>query len=189
MSVTPEQRTPEQRYAELCAAEAAGEPFELMLFWGHKPNRDGGVGTGCLSQWWPAEFTVDGVAYPTAEHWMMAGKARLFNDPDGLAAVLSARSPGAAKAAGRKVRGFDEQIWVAQRYQLVVAGNLAKFGQHAELAGFLRATGARVLVEASPYDRIWGIGMAATNPDAASPSAWRGLNLLGFALMEVRERL
>jgi ribA/ribD-fused uncharacterized protein len=181
--------TPDRRLADLCAAEAAGKPLKLMHFWGHRPNRDGSVGTGCLSQWWPVEFTVDGVSYPTAEHWMMAGKARLFNDPDGLAAVLAAPSPGAAKAAGRKVRGFDDERWAANRYELVVAGNLAKFGQHAELGAFLRTTGTRVLVEASPFDRIWGIGMAATNPAAASPSAWRGLNLLGFALMEVRERL
>lgn len=71
----------------------------------------------------------------------------------------------------------------------MVAGNLAKFGQHPDLREFLLATGRSVLLEASPYDRIWGVGMAATNPDVARPSAWRGLNLLGFALMEVRERL
>ena len=161
----------------------------VMPFWGHKPTSTGAVGAGCLSQWWPAEFTVDGVTYATAEHWMMAGKASLFGDDDGLAAALAAKSPGAAKPAARKVRGFDERRWAAARYDIVVAGTLAKFSQHADLARFLRATGRRVLVEASPFDRIWGIGMAATNPDASHPSAWRGLNLLGFALMEVRSQL
>jgi ribA/ribD-fused uncharacterized protein len=120
---------------------------------------------------------------------MMAQKARLFADDDGLAAVLAARSPGAAKAAGRKVRGFDEVRWAQARYSIVVVGNLAKFTQHADLREFLTATGRKVLVEASPLDRIWGIGMAATNPAAHRPSAWRGANLLGFALMDVRDQL
>jgi ribA/ribD-fused uncharacterized protein len=181
--------TPDERLAQLCAAEAAGEPIKVLPFWGHKPNADGSIGPGVLSQWWPQPFTVDGVRYPTAEHWMMAGKARLFDDTDGLAAALAAASPGAAKAAGRKVRGFDEQRWRAVRYDLVVAGNLAKFGQHPELGDFLRRTGRKVLVEASPFDRIWGIGMARTHDDVGRPTRWRGLNLLGFALMDVREQL
>jgi ribA/ribD-fused uncharacterized protein len=181
--------TPDQRLAQLRAAEAAGQPLDLLPFWGHKPTRSGAIGTGCLSQWWPVVFTVDGVSYPSAEHWMMAEKARLFGDTDGLVAVLEAASPGAAKAAGRTVRGFDEDRWTATRYDIVVTGNLAKFGQHPQLRDFLLATGTKILVEASPYDRIWGIGMAATDPDAARPSRWRGLNLLGFALVEVRERL
>lgn len=181
--------TPQQRLHDLCAAERAGEPLDVLAFWGHKPTPSGAIGTGCLSQWWPAAFTVDGVTYPTAEHFMMAGKARLFGDERGLAAVLAARSPGAAKAAGRRVTGFDENTWAAARYDLVVRGNLAKFGQHPDLRDFLVATGRRVLVEASPYDRIWGVGLAPGHPDVARPSAWRGLNLLGLALMEVRERL
>lgn len=181
--------TPEERLATLTAAEAAGKRIDVLPFWGHKPTPSGAVGTGCLSQWWPAPFTVDGITYPTAEHWMMAGKARLFHDDAGLAAVLAARSPGAAKAAGRKVQGFDETRWAHARYRIVVDGNQAKFGQNPALGEFLRHTGRKVLVEASPYDRIWGIGMAPTNPHVHRPSAWRGLNLLGFALMEVRERL
>jgi ribA/ribD-fused uncharacterized protein len=179
--------TPEQRLDQLRVAEAAGRPLDLLPFWGHRPTRTGAPGAGCLSQWWPATFIVDGVSYPTAEHWMMAGKARLFGDEKGLAAVLRAASPGAAKAAGRTVSGFDDERWAAARYDVVVAGNLAKFGQHADLRDFLLSTGTKVLVEASPYDRIWGIGMAATNPDVARPSVWRGVNLLGFALMEVRD--
>jgi ribA/ribD-fused uncharacterized protein len=181
--------TPHQRLADLRTAELAGQPLKILPFWGHKPTASGAIGTGCLSQWWPSAFTVDEVTYPTAEHWMMAGKARLFADEDGVAAVLAAKSPGAAKAAGRKVRGFDEQRWTDARYDLVVAGNLARFGQHADLRAFLVATEGKILVEASPYDRIWGIGMAPTNQDVRRPSAWRGLNLLGFALMDVRDQL
>jgi ribA/ribD-fused uncharacterized protein len=181
--------TPEERLARLRATEMAGDRIDVLPFYGHKPNPDGSAGIGCLSQWWPQPFTVEGVSYATAEHWMMAGKARLFNDDDGLAEILAAASPGAAKAAGRRVRGFDDATWRAVCYDIVVAGNLAKFGQNDDLAGFLRRTGRRILAEASPFDRIWGIGMGRTHADVARPTRWRGLNLLGFALMDVREKL
>jgi len=176
--------TPYERLNQLRVDETAGRPVDVLPFWGHR-----GPGSACLSQWYPAGFTVDGVTYPTAEHWMMAGKARLFDDAAGLAAVLAAPGPAEAKSAGRRVRGFDEESWKGARYDLVVTGNLAKFGQHGNLRRFLLGTGDRVLVEASPYDRIWGVGLGQDNPDVHRPSAWRGLNLLGFALMEVRERL
>jgi ribA/ribD-fused uncharacterized protein len=180
---------PEEHLAAALAAEAAGQQIEFLFFWGHQPQRDGTTGPGCLSQWWPAPFTVDGVAYPTAEHWMMAGKARLFRDEQALAAVLAAEDPKAVKAAGRSVRGFDEQAWAATRFDLVVDGNVAKFRHNPELGVFLAATRPRVLVEASPRDCIWGIGMTSGHSDAARPSRWRGTNLLGFALMNVRDQL
>ncbi|GAA0327828.1 hypothetical protein GCM10010151_17210 [Actinoallomurus spadix] len=159
------------------------------MFWGHRPPKGGGVGKGCLSQWYPAPFTVDGLRYATAEHYMMAGKARLFGDAEAEERVLADDDPAKAKSAGRKVRGFDETTWAEHRYGLVVAANEAKFGQHPPLRGFLLATGDRVLVEASPYDTVWGIGLSASQPEAARPSEWRGLNLLGFALMDVRTAL
>ena len=120
---------------------------------------------------------------------MMAGKARLFGDMAIHAEILKAPHPKQAKELGRKVKGFDEETWVARRFDLVVAGNEAKFAQHPELKAFLLGTGQRVLVEASPVDRIWGIGMKGDDENAEKPQKWRGLNLLGFALMEVRERL
>jgi ribA/ribD-fused uncharacterized protein len=181
--------TPEERLAELQAADAAGEAIDVLPFWGHQPEADGSAGVGCLSQWWPSEFTVDGVTYPTAEHWMMASKARVFGDAEGLAAVMTTITPYAAKKAGRAVRGFEEKAWHRVRYQIVVDGNRAKFGQHPELAAYLRSTGRRVIVEASPYDRIWGVGMATADPDVAHPLRWKGINLLGFALMDVRDQL
>jgi ribA/ribD-fused uncharacterized protein len=168
--------------------DAGGRPKYLM-FWGHRPPAGGGAGKGCLSQWWPAPFIVDGVVYPTAEHFMMAGKVLVFGDVETAEQVARAPHPGAAKALGRQVRGFDEQMWAQQRFGIVVTGNLAKFSQHPELGRFLLATGERVLVEASPRDRVWGIGLTADDERAASPHTWRGLNLLGFALMEVRYRL
>lgn len=175
--------------AELTALTARGVRTKYLFFWGHQPQRDGSVGAGCLSQWWPSEFTVDGIGYATAEHWMMAGKARLFDDDRALAGILAAPHPQAAKKLGRQVRGFDNATWERHREELVVAGNVAKFGQDPALRDYLLGTGSRVLVEASPVDRIWGIGLAADDEHAAHPVRWRGLNLLGFALMEARQRL
>ncbi|MGP3972799.1 NADAR family protein [Streptomyces sp. 8N114] len=174
---------------ELCEMVRRGHRVKYLFFWGHRPPRGGGVGPGCLSQWWPARFTVDGVEYAGAEHFMMAGKARLFGDAETEQRVLAAPHPGAAKALGRQVRGFDEETWARERYGIVVRANIAKFGQDARLREYLLGTAGRVLVEASPLDRVWGIGLAADDERAADPERWRGSNLLGFALMEAREEL
>jgi len=173
----------------LLAAIGRGESPQCLFFWGHQPPREGGIGKHCLSQWWLAPFVVEGVRYVAAEHFMMAEKARLFGDDETLAGILEAAHPGGAKLLGRQVRGFDEEVWEKVRFDVVVRGNEAKFAQNPDLEVYLLGTGDRVLVEASPVDRIWGIGLAATDPAAADPAAWRGLNLLGFALMEVRRRL
>jgi ribA/ribD-fused uncharacterized protein len=158
----------------------------FLFFWGHRPSGRGRLGAECLSQWWPAPFVVDGVRYATAEHFMMAEKARLFGDGEARERILNAASPAAAKKLGRGVRGFHEQKWARARFDIVVAGSRAKFGQNPELAAFLTGTRERILVEASPVDRIWGIGLAATDAAASRPEDWRGLNLLGFALMQAR---
>jgi ribA/ribD-fused uncharacterized protein len=168
---------------------AKGGAVQLLFFWGHTPKREGLVDASCLSQWFPRPFAIEGVTYATAEHFMMAEKARLFGDDDALAEVLRAKSPADAKSAGRGVRGYVDAAWEAARFGAVVRGNVAKFGQNAELGAFLRATGDQVLVEASPRDRVWGIGMGASNPEARDPALWRGRNLLGFALMEARAQL
>lgn len=168
---------------------SSGKQLKYLHFWGHTPRRDGALGAACLSQWWPAPFTVDGIEYATAEHWMMAGKARLFGDADAERKAVEAQSPALAKKYGRLVRGFSEETWKRERYRIVVEGSVHKFAQHADLRAFLLATGERVLVEASPRDRIWGIGLTADDERAHDPAQWRGLNLLGFALMEARERL
>lgn len=162
---------------------------EFLFFWGHQAERDGSIGAGCLSQWWPVSFVVDELTYASAEHYMMWRKAMLFGDQRTAARILAAPHPGAAKNLGRGVADFDQGVWEAERFGIVVDGNRAKFGQHSGLRAFLLATGDRVLVEASPVDPVWGIGMARDDPDAGDPSRWRGLNLLGYALMRVRDEL
>lgn len=174
---------------DVIRAEDTGRGLEYIYFWGHEPRRDGRIGASCLSQWWPAEFTVDELVFPTAEHFMMHRKALLFGDEDTAARILRARHPNEAKNLGREVRGYDDDVWVSNRFDVVVAGNLAKFGQHALLCRYLLGTSDRVLVEASPLDRIWGIGLTADDGRAASPRTWQGTNLLGFVLMAVREEL
>lgn len=120
---------------------------------------------------------------------MMYRKALLFDDGDAANRLLSASNPGEAKAIGREVKGFNQTKWEAYRFEIVVAGNLAKFSYNPELKEFLLSTGNRVLVEASPVDQVWGIGLAEDKPACENPNLWKGANLLGFALMEVRDQL
>jgi ribA/ribD-fused uncharacterized protein len=174
---------------QLREAVGRGERFKYLFFWGHTPKGSARLGPWVFSQWWPSPFEVEGAHYPTAEHWMMARKAELFGDTGALADVLAAGHPGEAKKIGRRVRDFDPAVWGAKCFQIVVDGNVAKFGSDPELREYLLGTRDRVLVEASPRDRIWGIGMGKNNPAAEDPRQWRGKNLLGFALMEARARL
>ncbi|KJK08250.1 MULTISPECIES: NADAR family protein [Pseudomonas] len=162
---------------------------DYLYFWGHRQAVVGKPDKSCFSQWFEAHFSEDGVHYPSAEHYMMAGKARLFDDQHSLTQILSADTPLKAKALGRSVSGFDEQVWNAQRQAIVEQANCLKFAQNPALRDFLLSTAGRVLVEASPVDRIWGIGLDAKAPEAADPRQWQGLNLLGYALMRVREQL
>lgn len=163
---------------------------KYLHFWGHTPSKDGSVSASCFSQWWEGHsFTESGHTFLTAEHYMMAGKARLFQDEKMLAEILASSSPGEAKALGRKVRNFDQETWKKHRCEIVIQGNYLKFSQHPELKSFLIQTGDRILVEASPRDRIWGIGMGRNHENAENPALWRGSNLLGFCLMEVRDQL
>lgn len=174
---------------DLVTAIANGMRPKYLFFWGHTPGKSGQVGKECLSQWYPAVFVVDGVRYATAEHYMMAEKARLFGDEDVRERIVAAAHPGLAKNLGREVQGFTPTIWEQHRFDIVVQGNTAKFSQNPALKAFLLNTGHRILVEASPVDRIWGIGWSENDPQAQDPEKWRGLNLLGFALMTARSRL
>ncbi|MGX1883428.1 NADAR family protein [Streptomyces sp. NPDC055287] len=166
-----------------------GQRLRYLYFWGHRPTPGSAAGPGCLSQWWPVEFTEDGHTYRSAEHYMMAHKAWLFDDPESAARILRAGHPAEAKSLGRQIVDFDEKTWRKHRYDIVVRGSIAKFGRHDALLQYLLATRDRVLVEASPLDPVWGIGLAADDARATSPTTWRGLNLLGFALMDARDAL
>ena len=116
-------------------------------------------------------------------------KAMLFGDLDSAEEILQAPPPRQAKELGREVQGFDQRRWEECRYEIVLTGCRAKFDQHADLRRFLLSTGNRVLVEASPEDSVWGIGLAADDPRREDPQQWQGRNLLGFALTEARATL
>lgn len=180
--------TPRERVLLDQAIAGAVDGLDPLLFWGHAESH-GRVTRACLSQWYPARFTVDGVDYTTAEQYMMAGKARRFRDDEVLARILASDSPRQIKQLGRQVRGFVARDWEETRFAIVVEGNVAKFGQNPDLRDFLLDTGDRLIVEASPVDEVWGIGLRAIHARARDPRQWRGLNLLGFALMEARSIL
>lgn len=158
---------------------------EMLLFYGHRVTK--AVTETCLSQWYPCQFEVEGVTYTSAEQYMMAEKAKLFGDEEIRAEILNTDDPRMCKALGRKVKNFDKAVWDKEKEHIVRKGNTKKFLQNSALRNFLLSTGDKVLVEASPTDRVWGIGMGKNNPDALDPQKWRGQNLLGFALMNVRD--
>lgn len=162
--------------------------LDYLFFWGHKKAKDGSLSKTIFSQWWEKEFSVNEINYPTAEHFMMAEKARLFDDDDILEEILKAKTPAEAKKLGRKVKNFDDKLWLENRFKIVVEGNYHKFSD-PDYKAFLLGTGNKIIVEASPVDTIWGIGLAQDSSKIYNPNTWRGLNLLGFALMEVRDKL
>lgn len=165
-----------------------GKHFKYIFFWGHT-EKSGEVTSACLSQWYECKFTADGITYHTAEQYMMSQKAKLFGDREIFDRIMQATNPGEYKKLGRQIRNFDSEIWDKNKFDIVVNGNILKFSQNEKLKEFLLNTGSRVLVEASPYDCIWGIGKPKTDDNIENPLTWKGENLLGFALMEVREKL
>lgn len=150
---------------------------------------------GPFSQWHKCKFTVNGVDYNCTEQFMMAQKAILFKDDDILEDIMAETDPRAQKKLGRKIRGFEKDLWDKHRYTIVLAGNLAKFTQNEDLKKILMDTELRTLVEASPLDKIWGIGLAEYTEDGYAVddvydrSKWKGINLLGQALTQVREMI
>jgi ribA/ribD-fused uncharacterized protein len=166
-----------------------GEEIEYLFFWGHRPSGDGQITKSCFSQWWQSPFIADGKTYKTAEHWMMEKKALLFDDYEIAEKIIAADDPAKVKNLGRLVKGYNDVLWKEESERIVIEGNYHKFNQQDKLKHFLLSTKDAVIVEASPLDTIWGIGLASDNADAYHPKKWLGLNLLGFALMEIRDRL
>ena len=142
-----------------------------------------------MSQWQKCSFEIDGVSYSSAEQYMMAEKARTFGDDETLEKIISATLPRKIKTLGREVKGFDGKKWDAVKFEVVVRGNMAKFSQNREFLSFLLGTGDAMLVEASPKDCIWGVGLKESDRNILDPDKWKGENLLGKALMEVRSKL
>jgi len=168
---------------------AKKENIKYIFFWGHTNKTDEEIGKFVFSQWFPAPFTVAGVEYKTSEHWMMAQKANLFDDQEIFQKVIQAEKPGEAKDLGRLITWFDDAKWNKWKYEIVVEGSIHKFSQNKKLRDYLLSTNDRVLVEASPIDTIWGIGLGQDSDAVENPQLWKGENLLGFALMEARDVL
>ncbi|WP_017812971.1 NADAR family protein [Paenibacillus shenyangensis] len=142
-----------------------------------------------FSQWYPAVFVVGEHTFDSAEQYMMYGKAMLFGDQEIATRILTAKQPRQQKQLGRQVQRFDKAVWDEHARQIVYDGNYAKFTQNKELLEVLLATAGTTLVEASPTDRIWGIGLAEEDPRVRNRSTWRGTNWLGEVLTELREQL
>ena len=147
--------------------------------------------SGPYSQWSKSHkpFTISGKTYVCCEQYMMAEKAKLFEDFDCLKKIMSTNNCKEQKRLGRQVKNFDQNIWEENCDEIVFQGNLAKFSQNKDLREMLLATGDQLIAEAAPYDAIWGIGLDENDPDALDPNLWKGENKLGKAIMKVREEL
>ena len=161
---------------------------KYIYFWGHQTSKNY-VGKECLSQWYPSRFTVDGWEYFSAEQYMMAEKAKLFNDEESWKKIYLATDPKTIKQLGRNVKNFNSTIWDNAKFDIVVKGNYRKFVQNDKLKNYLLSTNDDILVEASPYDKVWGVGLRASDPLILDEKTWQGENLLGKALMNVRNDL
>lgn len=144
---------------------------------------------GPFSQWHFADFTELGTTYNCAEQYMMAKKATLFGDLETLEKIMQAPHPRLQKALGREVKGFDTAVWERVAQAIVYQGNFYKFTQNPDLYTILMESAGTTIVEASPVDKIWGIGLAEDNPLAHDRATWKGRNWLGIALTNLREDL
>jgi ribA/ribD-fused uncharacterized protein len=144
---------------------------------------------GWPSQWTAAPFELEGKHYGCAEQWMMASKARFFDDLATAKAIMKTDDPHQQKKLGRGVKGFDVEKWASVCFDIVLAGNLAKFRQNPDLQRLLLETDDLTMVEASPYDKVWGIGLDMHHKDATHSGKWQGKNLLGKVLDKTRETI
>lgn len=161
---------------------------DFIYFW--KPEESfNSVTKACLCQWYPSRFEVDGEYYNCAEQFMMAQKASIMGDEETHKRIMEESAPDIIKKLGRVVKNFDKYKWDSVSYDVVVKGNIAKFSQNMNLLGYLLSTDNKILAEASPYDKVWGIGMIESEALKSCPHKWKGENKLGFALMKVRDIL
>ena len=164
-----------------------------VLFYGSKPMvKDGTIleeNKHWFSQFYDCMFKEDQTWYSCAEQYMMAEKARLFGDDEAEKKIMAAEKPRSMKAHGRKVRKFDQETWDLNKESIVFKANWLKFSQDRFAHDLLLKTKDRIIAEASPRDRVYGIGLGADHKDSGDYTKWRGQNLLGVALMKVRKAL
>lgn len=151
----------------------------------HNPNEDNGY----LSNWYPSKFTVDDVNFSSMEQYMMYKKAVCFRDKNTADKILATNDVAEIKALGRLVADYNESYWNGVRQIVVFEGLIAKFSQNKDLKKLLKATENAILAECAVKDRIWGIGLSMKDSERFEIDKWKGQNLLGYALMMVREQL
>jgi ribA/ribD-fused uncharacterized protein len=144
---------------------------------------------GCFSNWYISHFTLDGIKFNCVEQYMMWKKAKLFNDDAKANEILSVLNPWEHKAKGREVKNFDVNTWDKICKKVVYDACKAKFEQNPDLLDILLDTDGKILVEASPTDIIWGIGLSADDKRALIKDTWRGKNYLGEVLTKLRDDL
>ncbi|SUW00144.1 NADAR family protein [Brachyspira pilosicoli] len=166
----------------------SGKKIDFLFFYGHTNDKKE-VTKSSLSQWYIKDFKENDLLFNCMEKYMMYNKALLFDDKDIADEILNNNQPKAIKELGRKVKNFNDELWDKMKYKIVFTGNYYKFSQNADLRNFLLSTKNKVLVEASPYDKVWGIKMKYDDENIENPFFWKGENLLGFALMEARDEI
>lgn len=166
----------------------AGKKIDFLFFYGHTNDKKE-VNKSSLSQWYIKDFKENDLVFNCMEKYMMYNKALLFDDKDIANEILNNNQPKAIKELGRKVKNFNDELWDKMKYKIVFTGNYYKFSQNTDLRNFLLSTKNKVLVEASPYDKVWGIKMRYNDENIENPFCWKGENLLGFALMEARDEI
>lgn len=156
-----------------------------MIIGFHNPDEE----YGFLSNWTLSNFVVSRIEFSSLEQYMMYQKAVVFKDEEIASQILKTSDVAEIKRLGRAVRNYDDHVWNGVRQIVVYEGLTAKFSQNEDLKGLLKETGDAILAECAVKDRIWGIGLSTTDPDRLDRSKWQGQNLLGYALMAVRNKL
>lgn len=165
------------------------ESNQVIAFWGHRQSKSGCISKSCFSQWWMSEFYYSSSKFICSEQFMMAMKARIFNDHDNYQLIMQSSDPNEMKSIGRKVANYNQAIWDEMKYDIVFRANYEKFIQNENIKEYLLSTEDKVIIEASPVDKVWGVGLAESDERILKPELWLGENILGFAIMHVRNEI
>jgi len=173
---------------QLIDSLAQGNKFDFVFFGGEGLAQQVDA-RRCFSQWYMADFEVDGHRFVNSAHYVMAAKAKLFGDDEAYHKLLAVSSTDDIQTLGRSIQGFNEQLWLDNRMSIVETSVEQKFAQNPILMAFLKDSADKVIAEANPVDKIWATGVAEDDANATNPAEWRGDSLLGFVIMAVRSRL